>query len=131
MLWETNILGGHGKAERSVENRRFQNERDMVMRELMTDQQVVQEAQEKERKAQVAMMEEKLAEELERRHAERIREAQNRKRICESSEELRALKEKLHAAQVTKERAAQIVEKQMAYEEEHQREELMAAVMEE
>merc|ERR1719473_2112351 len=76
-------------------------------------------------------MEEKLANELERRHAARIREAQNRKRICESSEELRALKEKLHAAQVTKERAAQIMEKQISYEEEQKRDELMAAVMEE
>merc|ERR1719207_417014 len=100
------------------------------MREVMTDQQFVQQAQEKERKAQVADMEEKLANELERRHAARIREAQNRKRICESSEELRALKEKLHAAQVTKQRAAQIMEKQITYEEERKRDELMAEVME-
>merc|ERR1719353_581616 len=76
-------------------------------------------------------MEEKLANELERRNAERIREAQNRKRICESSEELRSLKEKLHAAQVTKQRAAQIRERQIEFEKEHKRDELMAAVMEE
>merc|ERR1719213_702019 len=76
-------------------------------------------------------MEEKLANELERRNASRIREAQNRKRICESSEELRSLKEKLHAAQVTKQRAAQIRDKQIVYEEEQQREQLMATVMEE
>merc|ERR1719359_515268 len=100
------------------------------MREMLTDKQVVQAAQDKERKKQVAEMEEKLANELERRHAERIREAQNRKRICESSEELRALKEKLHAAQVTKQRAAQIMEKQITYEEERRRDELMAEVME-
>merc|ERR1719460_2150901 len=129
MLWETNILTGHGKSELSVEKKRFENERAQVMREVMTDQQMVQQAQDKERKKQVAEMEEKLANELEKRHAERIREAQNRKRICESSEELRSLKEKLHAAQVTKERAAQIMEKQMQYEEEQKREELMAAVM--
>jgi len=131
MLWETNILAGHGKAERSVEKKRLQAEQETILRELMTDHRVIEEAQNKEKKKQVAVMEEKLANELERRNAERIREAQNRKRICESSEELRSLKEKLHAAQVTKERAAQIMEKQMAYEEEQQREELMAAVMEE
>merc|ERR1719473_2072698 len=122
MLWETNILSGHGKAERSVEKKRLQAEQETILRELMTDHRVIQEAQDKEKKKQVAVMEEKLANELEKRHAQRIREAQNRKRICESSEELRSLKEKLHAAQVTKQRAAQIRERQIEYEEEQKRE---------
>jgi len=131
MVWENKILAGHGKSERVVERKRQQFEQEQVLRELMTDQGLVQQAQEKERKKQVSQMEEKLANELERRHASRIREAQNRKRICESSEELRSLKEKLHAAQVTKQRAAQIRDKQIVYEEEQQREQLMATVMEE
>merc|ERR1719247_2746379 len=131
MVWENKILAGHGKSELSVEKKRFENERAQVMREVMTDHRVIHEAQNKEKKKQVAVMEEKLANELECRHAERIREAQNRKRICESSEELRSLKEKLHAAQVTKQRAAQIRDKQIEYEEEQQREQLMATVMEE
>ena len=52
------------------------------------------------RKAVVSKMEDDIALELERRKADKIREEQNRKRICESSEELRHLKSKLHEAQV-------------------------------
>ena len=59
-------------------------------------------------KIQCNVLEEDLAGELERRKANEQREEQNRKRICESSEELRRLKSKLHAAQVNKERHQQL-----------------------
>ena len=41
--------------------------------------------------------------------------------ICDSSEELRALREKLHQAKVNKERAAQLLEIQIREEEERVR----------
>jgi len=71
MIWETNILGGHGKAEKNVEKKRQQFEQEQILRELMTDTMVVQQAQEKAKKQQVANMEEKLANELERRRRHR------------------------------------------------------------
>lgn len=130
MLWENNILSGHGKAELNVEKKRRELEGEQCRREMMTDDMAVRKAQDFARKEQVTVMEEKLAHELERRHAQRVREEQNRKRICESSEELRSLKARLHAAQVTKERSAQIMEKQLKYEEERARDQVMATVME-
>jgi len=131
MLWENNILAGHGKSEHVVEKKRMACEREEMMREQMMDQRYVQEEQDRVKRQQLTQMEEKIANELERRHALRIREEQDRKRICESSEELRSLKEKLHAAQVTKQRSMQIVEKQKRFVEERQRDELMAVAMEE
>lgn len=97
---------------------------------MMTDEAAIRRAQDKERKTQILEMEENIAHELERRRSERVLEEQNKKRICESSEELKTLKERLHAAQVSRERSAQIMEKQLKYEEERRRDEVMATVME-
>merc|ERR1719409_1997826 len=97
---------------------RSKREEETERRELFNDFTHVKQAQQAERKGRISDMETRLAGELERRKAAAIREDQNRKRVCASSEELRALKEKLHAAQVNKERAAQLLEKQVRAEEE-------------
>merc|ERR1712139_234802 len=62
--------------------------------------------------------------------AQEVREEMDKKRICDSSEELRALKEKLHAAKVNKERAVQLLEQQVRLEEEKSRDTKIAEVLE-
>merc|ERR1712139_439098 len=62
--------------------------------------------------------------------AQEVREEMDKKRICDSSEELRALKEKLHAAKVNKERAVQLLEQQVRLEEEKSRDGKIAEVLE-
>merc|ERR1712139_33747 len=62
--------------------------------------------------------------------AQEVREEMDKRRICDSSEELRALKEKLHAAKVNKERAVQLLEQQVRLEEEKSRDTKIAEVLE-
>jgi hypothetical protein len=129
-LVEHNILAGHGRADLRVEAKRRARESETERREFFTDYTFVKGEQDRERKGQIAEMESRFAAEIERRKAESIREEQNRKRICESSEELRALKEKLHAAQVNKHRAAQMMECQARSNHEKMREQKIAEHME-
>eukprot|EP00746_Dinoflagellata_sp_MGD_P160687 gnl/MRDRNA2_/MRDRNA2_87556_c0_seq1.p1 gnl/MRDRNA2_/MRDRNA2_87556_c0~~gnl/MRDRNA2_/MRDRNA2_87556_c0_seq1.p1 ORF type:complete len:495 (-),score=185.18 gnl/MRDRNA2_/MRDRNA2_87556_c0_seq1:9-1493(-) len=129
-LVEHNILAGHGRADLRVEAKRRAREQETERRELFNDYTFVKGEQDRERKGQIAEMESRFAAEIERRKAESIREEQNRKRICESSEELRALKEKLHAAQVNKHRAAQMMEWQARQNHEKMREQKIAEHME-
>jgi len=129
-LIEHNILAGHGRSEHRVEAKRRTREQETMSRELFNDYTFVKGEQDRERKGQIAEMESRFAGEIERRKAEAIREEQNRKRICESSEELRALKEKLHAAQVNKHRAAQMMEMQSRKEYDKMREQKIAEHME-
>merc|ERR1712187_895580 len=72
--------------------------------------------QDKERRTRIAQFEENLADELARRKAEGLREEMNRRRICDGSEELRALKERLHAAKVNKERSQQLLEQEVRHQ---------------
>lgn len=130
MLRENNILAGHGKSELRVETMRRQRESEGERRELFNDYTIVKQAQDGERKTRVAEMEHRVASELERRKAEKIREDQNRKRICATSEELKTLKTKLFAAGVNKERSAQLLEKQVRAENDRMQEKEMAEVME-
>jgi len=125
-----NILAGHGRADLRVEAKRRAREQETERRELFNDYTFVKGEQDRERKGAIAEMEHRFAGEIERRKAESIREEQNRKRICESSEELRALKEKLHAAQVNKHRAAQMMEAQCRSAHEKMREQKIAEHME-
>jgi len=130
MLKENNILAGHGKSELRVETMRRARDAEGERRELFNDYTHVKQAQDAERKTRVADMESRVASELERRKAAAIREDQNRKRICATSDELRSLKGKLHAAAVNKERAAQLLEKQVRGELERVRDKEIAEVME-
>lgn len=129
-LVQHNILAGHGRSELRVEAKRRAREHETECRELFNDYTFVKGEQDRERKSQIAEMESRFAGEIERRKAEAIREEQNRKRICESSEELRALKEKLHAAQVNKHRAAQMMEMQTRQQHDKMREQKIAEHME-
>merc|ERR1719387_2093372 len=75
MLKDHGVLAGHGKSDLRVEGLRRER------------------AQDKERRAQISEMEARLASELEQRKARDVRVDMDKKRICDSSEELRALKE--------------------------------------
>merc|ERR1719161_2135911 len=130
MLREHSILAGHGKSDLRVEGLRRERAQEEERREFFTDYMHIQQAQDKERRAQISEMEARLAAELEQRKAAQVRADMDKKRICDSSEELRALKEKLHAAKVNKERAVQLLEQQVRLEEEKQRDTKIGEVLE-
>merc|ERR1712048_954953 len=116
MLVENNILAGHGKSEHRVETLRRSRSAAMERRELFMDYTYTKGEQDKERRTRVAQFEENLADELNRRKAEGLREEMNRRRVCDGSEELRALKERLHAAKVNKERSQQLLEQEVRHQ---------------
>merc|ERR1719421_2151625 len=130
MLKEHGILAGHGKSDHRVEGLRRERAQEEERREFFTDYMYIKGEQDKERRAQISEMEARLAAELEQRKAAQVREDMDKRRICDSSEELRALKEKLHAAKVNKERAVQLLEQQVRTEEEKQRDTKIAEVLE-
>lgn len=68
-------------------------------------------AENKRQKEAQLIAEQKLAEELETLRLDQIRDEKMRQQIRENSYELRELEEKLKAAYMNKERAAQIAEK--------------------
>lgn len=109
-LVENNIYAGYGKSELNVEKKRRALSEGAERRELLTDYSYVKSEQDKIRRAQISMLEEQLADELSKRKAETMRHEMDRRRICDGSEELRALKERLHMAKVNKERAQQLLE---------------------
>jgi len=117
-LTEYNILNGHGVSAARVEEKRRAREEAMHRGELFMDFQVVQGEQSKARRTQIAQFEEHLADELSRRKAEAHREEMDKKRICDGSEELRQLKDRLHMAKVNKERAQQLLEIEVRKERE-------------
>eukprot|EP00429_Kryptoperidinium_foliaceum_P053635 CAMPEP_0176094386 /NCGR_PEP_ID=MMETSP0120_2-20121206/47298_1 /TAXON_ID=160619 /ORGANISM="Kryptoperidinium foliaceum, Strain CCMP 1326" /LENGTH=481 /DNA_ID=CAMNT_0017428329 /DNA_START=94 /DNA_END=1539 /DNA_ORIENTATION=+ len=109
-LVEHNILAGHGTSAVRVEAKRRARSEAAERRELFMDYQHVTAQQDKARRMQIAAFEEHLAEEMARRKANQLREEMDRRRVCDGSEELRALKERLHMAKVNKERAQQLME---------------------
>jgi hypothetical protein len=72
----------------------------------------------------VRKVETELAKELHRQKVERERNRAEIEKICEESEELRELKEKIRIAYVNKERAAQLAEQQLRRQKEMVRVEL-------
>lgn len=110
MLVTHNILAGHGRSEAHVEELRRKRAEAAERRDLFMDYTFVKGAQEQDRKAVVAEAEERVVDELARQKADSQRVEQNKRRICAGSEELRVLKERLHAAKVNKERAQQLLE---------------------
>jgi len=110
MLVTHNLISGYARSERNVEGLRRCRSEAMERRDLFTDYNFVKCAQDKERRKLMSDAEDRLADEIARRNAHNMRVEQDRRRICDGSEELRALKERLHAAKVNKERAQQLFE---------------------
>lgn len=109
-LTEVNIIAGHGRSEVRVEGMRRARSEAAERRDLFADYTYVKAEQDKERRQQIAQFEQHLADELGRRKAAQHRDDMEKKRICDGSEELRTLKERLHMAKVNKERAQQMLE---------------------
>ncbi|CAE7650132.1 Mns1, partial [Symbiodinium sp. CCMP2592] len=107
-----NLHAVHGESDVHVEVLRRQRMQLDERQERLFDFLYVKAEQEKENRRQIAEFEELLAEELARRKAQQVRKEVVRQQVCNQSEELRALKEKLQAAQVNKVRARQLMEKQ-------------------
>ncbi|CAD7924840.1 unnamed protein product [Amoebophrya sp. A25] len=120
----------HGEADHRVETQRRARELQEFKNEVITEHQHVQTQQIATRKAIISKMETDIAIELEKRKSDAIREEQDKRRMFEGSEELRAMKAKLHQAQVNKERHQQVVEKLLKKEQEKQDEEEIAQCME-
>eukprot|EP00405_Crypthecodinium_cohnii_P019700 CAMPEP_0206476006 /NCGR_PEP_ID=MMETSP0324_2-20121206/34440_1 /ASSEMBLY_ACC=CAM_ASM_000836 /TAXON_ID=2866 /ORGANISM="Crypthecodinium cohnii, Strain Seligo" /LENGTH=466 /DNA_ID=CAMNT_0053951517 /DNA_START=78 /DNA_END=1478 /DNA_ORIENTATION=- len=129
-LAENNILVGHNTSAIRVDAKRRARSEAAERRELFMDYQHVTAEQDKARRTQIADLEEHLAQELARRKAENHRNEMERRRICDGSEELRALKERLHMAKVNKERAQQLLEINVRGEQERLREMHIAEHME-
>jgi len=121
-LNQDRLASGHAHADLRVEGLRRQREEAVERNELFTDFCHAKQQAEQEQRKQISDAEERLAAELARKRAEESREAARRTRIIETSEELRALKQKLQAAAVTKGRAVQILDNQVREEEDQRRE---------
>merc|ERR1712151_1448004 len=103
-------MGGHSKSADVVEAKRRARSEAAERREMFADYAYVKGEQDKARRTQIAYFEEHLANELASRKAQALRDDMDKRRICDGSEELRALKERLHMAKVNKERAQQLME---------------------
>lgn len=129
-LAEHNLLAGHGHSAVRVDAKRRSRSEAAERRELWMDYQHVTSEQEKSRRKQIAQFEDHIAEELSRRKASGLRQEMDKRRICDGSEELRALKERLHMAKVNKERAQQLLEIAVREKQERHREQHIAEHME-
>eukprot|EP00933_Yihiella_yeosuensis_P061429 TRINITY_DN64231_c0_g1_i1.p1 TRINITY_DN64231_c0_g1~~TRINITY_DN64231_c0_g1_i1.p1 ORF type:complete len:477 (+),score=167.30 TRINITY_DN64231_c0_g1_i1:112-1542(+) len=129
-LTENNILAGHGKSEIRVEGMRRARSEAAERREMFMDYTFVKAEQDKAKRKEIAQFEEHLADELAKRKGEQMRQDMDRRRICDGSEELRALKERLHMAKVNKERAQQLLEIEVRKEKERITDHLQAEYME-
>jgi len=130
MLVQHNILAGHGRSENHVEELRRKRTEAGERRDLFMDYTYVKAAQDQECRDIVVEAEERVADELARRKAEEERLEQERRRICAGSEELRILKERLHAAKVNKERAQQLLEIEVRNEKQRRVDHIVAEHME-
>ncbi|PFH35846.1 hypothetical protein BESB_054970 [Besnoitia besnoiti] len=108
----------NAQSNRRVEALRRERQHREEQAEIEMDAMITQHEQDEYRKKRLAELEELIATELQRQQAETIRAETRRRRICDESEELRELKEKLQMAKVNKERAAQLIEQQMRLVEE-------------
>lgn len=130
MLTTHNIIAGHATSEKNVEGMRRCRSEAAERRDLFMDYAYVKGEQDKERKKMISEAEERLADEICRRNAENHRKEQDRRRICDGSEELRALKERLHAAKVNKERAQQLHQIEVRKEKDRRLDHVMAEYQE-
>lgn len=126
MLTSHNIVAGHATSERNVEGMRRCRSEAGERRDLFMDYQFVKGEQDKVRRSAIAEAEERLADEIGRKNAETTRKAMDRRRIIDGSEELRALKERLHGAKVNKERAQQLWQIEVRKEKDRRMEHVIA-----
>lgn len=113
MLRNQSIGAARGQSDLRVECLRRQRADAAESHERFQDYQYTQAQSRRNLKQHMSDAEERLAAELKRRHDTAAREEAARRRIVEGSEELRLLKEKLHAAAVNKMRAQQLLDREV------------------
>jgi hypothetical protein len=124
------MLRENFQSDGRVDRRRIMNEEHTANKDLYATQQLTTAAAAQNREAVLREQDERLAAELARRKTQAVREAKNVQRICEQSEELRELEEKLKAAYMNKEREAQVKESATLIAKQAEAEAVMAKDME-
>lgn len=119
------------KSDGRVDQKRREQEIASANFEMKREQNFVAEDRNSFRQKTLKEQEERIAAELHRRKIEEFRDEKLVQKIRESSEELRELEEKLKAAYMTKERKAQISEKQVISQIRNEEESKLDMMMEE
>eukprot|EP00747_Dinoflagellata_sp_TGD_P169189 gnl/TRDRNA2_/TRDRNA2_197500_c0_seq1.p1 gnl/TRDRNA2_/TRDRNA2_197500_c0~~gnl/TRDRNA2_/TRDRNA2_197500_c0_seq1.p1 ORF type:complete len:572 (+),score=186.91 gnl/TRDRNA2_/TRDRNA2_197500_c0_seq1:89-1804(+) len=113
-----------------VEALRQRREDGVVRGEMFADNERVKAEKERLKNLIVAEMQSRLSAVLEKRKTAMALELIERQRICDGSEELRVLKEKLHSATVQKARAIQMMDNQEREQEDQERDMRIAQQLE-
>jgi len=124
------MLRENFNSDHRVVQRRIANEQRAAQKDTYATQQLQSAAMSQQREAVLREQDERLAAELARRKTQAVRESKNVQRICEQSEELRELEEKLKAAYMNKEREAQVKESAHLIAKQAESEAIMAREME-
>ena len=124
------MLRENYRSDDRVIKRRILNESRAAQKDMYATQQLEAAAASQQREAVLREQDERLAAELARRKTQAVREQKNVQRICEQSEELRELEEKLKAAYMNKERESQIKESASLIAKQAEAEAIMAKDME-
>lgn len=130
MLKEQSRQATYSECNVRVEAMRRQRAEALERQERLAGERFLKAEQEKENQKQITEFQERVATQLATKKAHEARQEALRRRVVDGSDELRVLKEKLHAAQVNKVWAKQLLEKQERDASEMQKEAVMAAQLE-
>jgi len=130
MLKEQSRQATYSECNVRVEAMRRQRAEALERQERLAGERFLKAEQEKENQKQITEFQERVATQLATKKAHEARQEALRRRVVDGSDELRVLKEKLHAAQVNKVWAKQLLEKQERDASEMQKEAMMAARLE-
>mmetsp|Transcript_23724 Transcript_23724/g.54799 ORF Transcript_23724/g.54799 Transcript_23724/m.54799 type:complete len:493 (+) Transcript_23724:110-1588(+) len=97
--------------------------------ELMQERSLLEAEHERTRRQQSLDLQGRLAEELERRRAKEAREALERQRICDGSDELRDLRGKLRAASCTRALTQQVLQRDLREQREREEESILLGTL--
>eukprot|EP00435_Cladocopium_sp_Y103_P051434 s829_g16.t1 len=127
MLKEQSRQATYTECNARVEAMRRQRAEALERQERLAGENFLKAEQDKENRKQITEFQERVATQLAKKKAHEARQEAVRRRVVDGSDELRVLKEKLHAAQVNKVWAKQLLEKQERDAREMQKEAVMAA----
>ncbi|KAL0479833.1 meiosis-specific nuclear structural protein mns1 [Acrasis kona] len=124
------INAGYQNSEKAVERLRQKNRLDAYSKAVSEEENILREQKGKILRDTLAEQESRIADEIERRNIENVRQQKTIQKIREESEELRDLESKLKSAYLNLEREAQIREKQQIQQRDAVNEKLIAEEME-
>ncbi|CAM9367681.1 unnamed protein product [Ectocarpus fasciculatus] len=127
---ENSMLTHAANNERRLAFQRRANATAQIEAEEAIKAQRTQQVAMERRKEHMSQQNQSIAEELQKRRAAKTREEVEIQRICQESEELKALEQRLKVAYVNKERAAQYEENRLLRQVENDKEQAIADKME-